>query len=75
MPPTTVVPNVLGLGCNEAFERVADAGLLPVVQFQQSSAVDWGLVIQTNPLAGNSADSKATIVLYVSTGAALPPLT
>lgn len=73
MPPSTLVPNVNGLGCSEAFAQISHAGLLPVVQFQKNSGVGWGLVIQTKPQPGTAAESKATVMLYVSAGDDLPP--
>jgi eukaryotic-like serine/threonine-protein kinase len=68
---TTSVPLVDGQTVASAERAIADAHLRlgPVID-QASGSVQKGLVISSNPAAGNNVAANTQVTLYVSTGAA-----
>ena len=67
---TAYVPQVDGLPQAQAVDQIKSAGLVPSVVSQNSTTVQKGLVIRTNPPNGNSISKGGTVTVYVSSGAA-----
>jgi serine/threonine-protein kinase len=70
-PPTQVtVPNVAGKDVDTATRALVNKKFVvsPKTQEQASSEVDKGLVIETDPPAGESQDEGSTVTLIVSAG-------
>lgn len=62
------VPNVVGLSIDEAIEKIEKAGLEYTTKSEESSAVEEGLVIRTEPKAGSTKTVGSTITIVESTG-------
>ncbi len=72
-PPTQVtVPDVAGKDVDTATRALVNKKFVvsPKTQEQASSKVDKGLVIETDPPAGESQDEGSTVTLIVSAGPA-----
>jgi eukaryotic-like serine/threonine-protein kinase len=64
------VPLVNGQPVAQAEKAIANAGLRSAVVDEASSSVQKGLVIDSNPAAGNNVAANTLVTLYVSKGAA-----
>jgi serine/threonine-protein kinase len=62
------VANVIGKTYDEAFKTLSDQNLLVDKQLQLSDTVAVGLVISTDPPAGQQVGAKTTITVLVSAG-------
>jgi serine/threonine-protein kinase len=62
------VPATAGIGRDEAAEKVEAAGFGVKVKTVNSSAVEEGLVIHSEPSAGESATNGTDVTLFVSAG-------
>jgi serine/threonine-protein kinase len=67
-PGTGKVPATAGLARDEAAEKVEAAGFGVKVKTVNSSAVEEGLVIHSEPSAGESATNGTDVTLFVSAG-------
>jgi membrane peptidoglycan carboxypeptidase len=66
---TTRVPDVTGLAAAKALKLLSDAGFTPqLAPAPVASLLPAGIVVRTNPRAGSSVGSGATITVYVSSG-------
>lgn len=66
-----VVPDVTGLGSEEAQRRIEEAGLDPgSTREAASDEVDVGAVVEQDPPAGNKAERGTRVGLVLSTGPA-----
>jgi membrane peptidoglycan carboxypeptidase len=65
---TVVVPDVRGLSVSNATARLQSAGLNAFVAGRYNSTLTRGAVVFTNPRAGSTAGSGATVGLYLSSG-------
>jgi serine/threonine-protein kinase len=63
------VPQVNGEPQSQAVAQIKSAGLVPQVVMKNSSSVQKGYVIDTNPPNGNSIAKGGTVTVYVSSGA------
>ena len=63
------VPQVDNLPQAQAVAAIKTAGLVPQVVMKDSSSVQKGYVIDTNPPNGNSIAKGGTVTVYVSSGA------
>ena len=63
------VPQVNGEPQAQAVAQITSAGLHPQVVMKNSSSVQKGYVIDTNPPNGNSIAKGGTVTVYVSSGA------
>jgi beta-lactam-binding protein with PASTA domain/tRNA A-37 threonylcarbamoyl transferase component Bud32 len=63
------VPQVNGEPQAQAVAQIKSAGLVPQVVDKNSSTVQKGYVIDTNPANGNSIAKGGTVTVYVSSGA------
>ena len=63
------VPQVNGEPQAQAVAQIKTAGLVPQVVMKNSSSVQKGYVIDTNPPNGNSIAKGGTVTVYVSSGA------
>ena len=63
------VPQVNGEPQAQAVAQIKSAGLVPQVVMKNSSSVQKGYVIDTNPPNGNSIAKGGTVTVYVSSGA------
>lgn len=62
------VADVLGKTYDEAYDTLTKQNLLVDKQLKLSDIVEAGLVISTDPPAGQQVGAKTTITVYVSTG-------
>ena len=62
------VPNVVGLTIEEAMKKIEDAGLYYTTKTEESSKVEEGLVIRTEPKAGSTKTVGSTITIIESSG-------
>ncbi|MCR4620648.1 MAG: protein kinase [Clostridiales bacterium] len=62
------VPEVIGLEESEAVERIRDAQLSPVTEYQYSYSIDEGHVISQSPASGRTRQNRS-VSLIVSLGA------
>jgi serine/threonine-protein kinase len=62
------VPNVAGMSQNAALERLRDEGLFGFPEMQNSDTVEPGIVIGTDPAAGEAVDANSNVTVYVSAG-------
>ena len=62
------VPNVVGLTIEEAMKKIEDAGLDYTTKTEESSKVEEGLVIRTEPKAGSTKTVGSTITIIESSG-------
>jgi eukaryotic-like serine/threonine-protein kinase len=67
-PGKTKVPSVTDLPQAEATEKLEEAGFKVAAQRVNSSAVEEGRVIHTEPSGGSTATEGSTVVLTVSSG-------
>jgi serine/threonine-protein kinase len=67
-PQTVAVPDVVGKEQDEARTDLAEVGLEPAFEQVESSEVEQGLVIETNPAAGQEATEGSTVTVTVSAG-------
>ena len=67
---TYYVPQVNGEPKATALQQIRSAGLNPVVVDQNSSTVQTGYVINTNPGNGDAVGKGGTVTVYVSEGTA-----
>ena len=63
------VANVVGKTYEEAYTTLTNQDLLVDKQLQQSTTIAIGMVISTDPPAGQQVGAKTTITVYVSAGA------
>jgi eukaryotic-like serine/threonine-protein kinase len=63
------VPQVNGEPQAQAVAQIKSVGLVPQVVDKDSSSVQKGYVIDTNPANGNSIAKGGTVTVYVSSGA------
>ena len=76
-PGKTEVPDVSGDPADEAQQTLEDAGFDVTATDQSSADVEAGIVIDTDPAAGESVQAGSGITMYVSSGVkqvAVPPL-
>jgi len=62
------VPDVTGLTAKQAKQRLVADGFDVRQQQRSSTFPNKGLVVDTNPAPGNSADKGSTVTIYVGTG-------
>ncbi len=62
------VPDVVGLTIEEAIEKITSAGLEYTTKSEESTTVEEGLVIRTEPKAGSTKTEGSTITIVESTG-------
>ena len=62
------VPNVVGLTIEEAMEKIESAGLDYTTKREESSKVEEGYVIRTEPKAGSTKNVGSTVTIVESTG-------
>jgi eukaryotic-like serine/threonine-protein kinase len=67
-PDLVAIPPLEGSTPEEAQAALVDLGLEPVLQDQASDTVDEGLVIGTDPPAGDEVDPGSPVTVFVSTG-------
>jgi serine/threonine-protein kinase len=67
---TTEVPDVAGDSAEEAQSRLQEARLNPVLRQEASDEVEPGIVIRTNPAAGERVDRNSDVEVFVSGGPA-----
>jgi hypothetical protein len=63
-----VVPDVRGQLAANAFARISQAGLQPEGEFEDSSSVELGRVIRTDPPGGVPVARDSVVVIVTSTG-------
>ena len=71
-PEQITVPEVAGATEAEARQRLQDLGLLVVTRQEPSDTVERGGVVRSEPAAGSTVERGATVILYLSSGPALP---
>lgn len=64
------VPAVAGKSYDEAAAALSDEGFVPVAAEESSVDIDPGVVIRTDPAAGERLDSGTEVNVFVSTGPA-----
>jgi serine/threonine-protein kinase len=69
-PEVVVVPDVVGASQLEATNELLDLGLRPRVNEEHSDTIDAGIVIRTEPAAGEDALVGDTVLVVVSDGPA-----
>lgn len=62
------VPEVVGVGYDAAAAAISEADLTPIADEDHSLTVEKGLVIRTNPEAGERLERGAAVRVYVSLG-------
>jgi eukaryotic-like serine/threonine-protein kinase len=67
-PGSSKVPATAGLPRQEATEKLEEAGFRADVQTVSSDSVDEGLVIHSEPSAGETATNGSSVTLVVSAG-------
>jgi serine/threonine-protein kinase len=67
-PGQAEVPDVTGLSQDDAEQTLDDAGFTASVENEASSDVDSGLVISSDPAAGETARRGSAVTITVSTG-------
>ena len=67
-PPLSVVPNVVGITLARASTQLADANLSIGPQHREAGDLEKGMVIRTNPGAGDRVELNTAVTLYVSAG-------
>lgn len=68
-PGQAEIPDVSGQSQSEAEQQLTDAGFETTAETEASSDVDSGLVIRTDPAAGDMARRGSTVTVTVSSGA------
>ncbi len=69
-PITVTVPDLTNMDQNIAQQRATDAGLAPTIQYQSSSGVAAGIVVDQSPAPGTVVGLLHPLTLFVSTGPA-----
>ncbi|HSL26234.1 MAG TPA: Stk1 family PASTA domain-containing Ser/Thr kinase [Acidimicrobiia bacterium] len=69
-PEEFALPDLANLEDNEAFQQLSDLGLRVVQQREASNEVPEGVVIRTEPAAGELVKPEDTITLIISSGPA-----
>lgn len=72
-PETVRVPNLVDRTEAAADDRVREADLVPLVQFEPHPTVPAGTVIRQDPAAGTDVEPGSTVTFWVSTGPEAPP--
>lgn len=62
------VPNVVGLTTEEAIKMIKEKGLEYTTKSEESTTVEEGKVIRTEPKAGSTRTKKSTITIIESSG-------
>ena len=62
------VPNVVGLTTEEAIKMIKEKGLEYTTKSEESTTVEEGKVIRTEPKAGSTRTKKSTITIVESSG-------
>ena len=62
------VPNVVGLTTEEAIKKIKETGLEYTTKTEESTTVEEGKVIRTEPKAGSTRTKKSTITIVESSG-------
>lgn len=62
------VPNVVGLTTEEAIKKMKEKGLEYTTKSEESTTVEEGKVIRTEPKAGSTRTKKSTITIVESSG-------
>ena len=62
------VPNVVGLTTEEAIKKIKEKGLKYTTKSEESTTVEEGKVIRTEPKAGSTRTKKSTITIVESSG-------
>ena len=62
------VPNVVGLTTEEAIKKIKEKGLEYTTKSEESTTVEEGKVIRTEPKAGSTRTKKSTITIVESSG-------
>ena len=62
------VPNVVGLTTEEAIKKIKEKGLEYTTKTEESTTVEEGKVIRTEPKAGSTRTKKSTITIVESSG-------
>lgn len=62
------VPNVVGLITEEAIKKIKEKGLEYTTKSEESTTVEEGKVIRTEPKAGSTRTKKSTITIVESSG-------
>ncbi|MBE5866386.1 MAG: Stk1 family PASTA domain-containing Ser/Thr kinase [Lachnospiraceae bacterium] len=66
--PTIAMPNVTGMTLEDARNTLANLGILTEVEYQESDAIDEGVVINASANTGDSVEVGSTVTLMVSAG-------
>jgi beta-lactam-binding protein with PASTA domain/predicted Ser/Thr protein kinase len=67
-PGSTTVPSTSGLSEDEATEKLEEAGFVVKTESVNSTAVEGGLVIHSDPSGGETATNGSNVTLTVSGG-------
>ena len=62
------IPNVVGLTTEEAIKKIKEKGLEYTTKSEESTTVEEGKVIRTEPKAGSTRTKKSTITIVESSG-------
>ena len=62
------VPNVVGLTTEDAIKKIKEKGLEYTTKSEESTTVEEGKVIRTEPKAGSTRTKKSTITIVESSG-------
>lgn len=62
------VPNVVGITTEEAIKKIKEKGLEYTTKSEESTTVEEGKVIRTEPKAGSTRTKKSTITIVESSG-------
>ena len=63
-----IVPNVVGLTTEKAIKKIKEKGLEYTTKSEESTTVEEGKVIRTEPKAGSTRTKKSTITIVESSG-------
>jgi hypothetical protein len=63
-----VVPDLVNVDENSAKQILLGKGLIPVVEYENSTSIREGNVIRTSPEAGAEIDKDTRVILFVSLG-------
>ncbi len=67
-PTTIAMPNVTGMTLEDARNTLANMGILTEVEYQESDAIDEGVVINASANTGDSVAVGSVVTLTVSSG-------
>lgn len=65
------IPGLAGTDIESAKTILAGKGLVPIVTKEESDTVEEGIVIRTEPAAGETAEVDASVTIFVSSGPSL----